>query len=360
MEKRFLLFIFLSLAILTVYQSLVVKPVPKPVPGATAASGPTGARTSTANAAAPAAPAAQPSAQPAPPPAVADVPALVGDTSERDVTVETRDVVAVFTNRGARLKSWRLKHYRDHDGQPQELIEKSLPNEPLPFTVHTDSSAVNAAVNNALFTVSGERAGVVDSPVDLRFEFRSSSGVAAVKEFHLQPASYVLTVTTTITDGDKALAPALVWGPAVGDVAEISRYTQSPEAILFAAGKVQRVAASKIAAQPKYDGDFPLAGVDDNYFLTAALNVRNSSVEYRTVSVPPPSGSKDPPRELVSYTVSPRAAGSPLQYFVGPKDFDVLQGVDPALTDAIHFGMFQFIVVPLLKSLKGVHEYVPN
>src|SRR5436190_260924 len=186
MEKRFHLFIFLSLAILTVYQSLVVKPVPKPVPGATVASGATGTRSSTTSTTAPAAvaPIPQPTEQAAPPPPSADVPALVGETSEREVSVE--------------------------------------------------------------------------SPVDLRFEFRSSGGIAAVKEFHLQPASYVLTITTTISDGDKSLAPALVWGPAVGDVSEVSRYTQSPEAILFAGGKVQRVVASKIAAQPKYDGDFPL------------------------------------------------------------------------------------------------------
>ncbi len=36
---------------------------------------------------------------------------LVGDTAEHDIRVETNDLIAVFTNRGARLKSWRLKHY---------------------------------------------------------------------------------------------------------------------------------------------------------------------------------------------------------------------------------------------------------
>ena len=55
----------------------------------------------------------------APPPAAT---ALIGDTIERDVRVETADVIAVFTNRGARLKSWRLKHYLDQEKQPQELV----------------------------------------------------------------------------------------------------------------------------------------------------------------------------------------------------------------------------------------------
>ena len=35
-------------------------------------------------------------------------------------------MIAVFTNRGARLKSWRLKHHLDSQKQPQELVESEL------------------------------------------------------------------------------------------------------------------------------------------------------------------------------------------------------------------------------------------
>src|SRR5262245_32664181 len=144
MEKRFLLFIFLSLAILTVYQSFVVKPVP-PKPGTpqSSASSPRAASPAAASpTAAPTPAAAAPAAAtPAPVPPPPDVPALVGDTSERAITIETRDVIAVFTNRGARLKSWRLKRYLDQSKRPQELVEQELPNEPLPFTVRTQNAA---------------------------------------------------------------------------------------------------------------------------------------------------------------------------------------------------------------------------
>src|SRR5260370_22432031 len=105
MEKRFLIFIFLSLVILTVYQSLVVKPVPKPGqtgPGAAQTSGPAAASPAAAAPAPAPAPNAAPIVQTPPVPA-AEIPALVCETSERDVTIETRDVKAVFTNRGARL-----------------------------------------------------------------------------------------------------------------------------------------------------------------------------------------------------------------------------------------------------------------
>jgi YidC/Oxa1 family membrane protein insertase len=360
MEKRFLLFIFLSLVILTVYQSLVVKPVPKPAPGAvaTSSSASTAVKPTQPLPSSPAATAAAPTPSVQAPPTV-EVPALVGETSERDVKVETADVTAVFTNRGARLKSWRLKRYLDQDRHPQELVERSLPNEALPFTIRTSDAAADAAINNALFAVSGEPAGIVESPMSLRFEYRTASGLNAVKEFDFLSKPYTVKAMMTIADGDKPLAPSIVWGPAVGDVAEVSRYTQRPEGLLITPDKVQRADAKQIAAQPRYDGDFLAAGVDDNYFMAAALNLSASAVEYRIVSVPPPAGSKDAPRDLVSFTIAPMQ-GSKVEFFAGPKDFDVLSAISPRMTEAINWGKFQVIVVPLLRSLKGVHEFVPN
>src|SRR4029079_1771718 len=111
---------------------------------------------------------------------------VVGETTERDVRVETDAVIAVFTNRGARLKSWRLKHYLDKQKQPQELIEAEL--QPLPFTLRTSEEAANATLNNALYSVdgapsSGTSPPASNTPMNLRFEYRDSSGLQAIKEF---------------------------------------------------------------------------------------------------------------------------------------------------------------------------------
>src|SRR6185503_3995507 len=137
MERRVLLAIFLCFLSLYFWQAVMVKPVPKP-------------------AATPAPSAAAPGATVPAPPLVTNKPAadldhpvpaeapLVSDASEREIRVETRDVIAVFTNRGARLKSWRLKHYLDHQMQPQESGVNDLPSQPLPFTLRTPNDAVTA------------------------------------------------------------------------------------------------------------------------------------------------------------------------------------------------------------------------
>ena len=367
MEKRVILAIFLSFLVVYLFQALLVKPLPKPAaPRATAtqAIGTTAAIPSNSQGSPNAASASQAEAPLGALPAAAGVTALVGDTGEHEVRVETKDVIAVFTNRGARLKSWRLKHFLDQQKEPLELIASELAKkEPLPFSLRVSDEAVTATLNGALYAVTG--APTVgrepSAPADVRFEYRDSAGVHAVKEFHLDASSYVVTFHATVTHGDRALAPAIQWGAAVGDVsAETSRYIANAEGLLSVNGKIQRLSPSDLTKQPTYEGDFAFAGVDDQYFMTAAILPRQAKVTYQPVSIPPPDGSKESPRELVSYAIEPAPAGTPIRFFAGPKDFDVLASIDRQLVRAINFGMFDFIVVPLLRSLTWINGYVGN
>ncbi len=356
MERRVLIAIVLAFVVLYGWQALFVKPLPKPVTGTAtnaSATSPVAGNADTGAISQLGAPIA--AEKPATPLAAA----LVADTAERDVTVETHDVIAVFTNKGARLKSWRLKHYLDQQKQPQDLIEH-LPSQPLPFTLRAGNDTTTATVNDGLYTVSGApAAGAVAAPVDLRFEYRDSAGVRAIKEFHLDPTSYIFSFHADVTENDKPVAASIIWGPAIGDITEISRGVKKAEGILFQAGKVVRLAPKDIAKQSAYDGDFDYAGVDDNYFMVAALAAKSAKVSFAPVTIPPPADTKDAARELTSFSIEPRGA-APQKFFAGPKDFDVLSAIDRDLARSIDFGMFTVIVVPLLRSLKWVNGYVGN
>src|SRR5882672_8437468 len=152
MERRVLLAIFLAFIVLYAWQALFVKPTPKPAPGAASS-------TSVGRGGSPA-----PITGATPPPATT-VPAavapsaaaaVVSEPAERDVRVETADVVAVFTNRGARLKSWRLKHFKDQHNEPLELVAHDLAaTQPLPFSLRVKDEAVTATLNDALYSVAG-------------------------------------------------------------------------------------------------------------------------------------------------------------------------------------------------------------
>ena len=285
-------------------------------------------------------------------------------------------MIAEFTNRGGRLKSWKLKHYLDKEKQPQELVDNQV--QPLPFSLRTSDESVNATLNSAFYkalegtsgtsgTPGTSGPGSTTMPIDLRFEYRDSAGLHALKEFHLDPSSYVVSFRWTVVVGDRPLPAAVVWGPAVGDNLESSRLIQVAEAVLLENGSTTRLTTKDIAAQPAHEGNFRLAGVDDNYFLTAAIDPGPSKITFQLVSVPLPAGTKPPARELISYTIEPRQnggppklSGGPLKFFVGPKDLDVLTAIDREFASAINFGRFAVIVVPLLQSLKWVHSYVGN
>jgi YidC/Oxa1 family membrane protein insertase len=361
MERRILIAILLSIVVMYGFQWLFVKPKPQDGSvGQMAASSPAAAATG-----APISGTA-PSTQPAPSsgvaaPATATSPAaapVVGESSEREIRVETRDVIAVFTNRGARLQSWRLKHYFDQNGQPQELIDP-LPNQPLPFSLRTSSEPANAIVNSALYSGPGDAGGVISSSIDLKFEYRDNGGLAAVKEFHIEPSAYVMTYHGTVTQNGNALQSSIEWGPAVGDAATSNGYAQKPQGLIAGPSSVQRLAAKDIAKQSSYSGDFKYAGVDDNYFMSIALAPGPVKIDYKPVTIPGP-GPKDPPRELMAYSLEPQQTDAAIKFFVGPKDFNVLDKTGPGITEAINFGLFKVIVVPLLQSLKWVNGYVGN
>jgi YidC/Oxa1 family membrane protein insertase len=358
MEKRVLLAIILCFVTLYAWQALVVKPVVKPPAGQTGVESQATSIPKTPAATAPTA-AAVVAAEAAP-----SDPPLIGDASEHEVRVETADVVAVFTNRGGRLKSWRLKRYLDQEKQPQELIV-NLDSQPLPFTLRAVDDRTTAALNGGLYAVSGTpSAGVITSAVRLRFEYSTAAdGLHAVKEFEFLPTGYIVTFTGAVTKaagGQPAAVPYTIhWGAAVGDISENSRYVKKAEGLLFLDGKISRKTPKDFATQPTYEGEFGYVGVDDNYFMTAALFPGASKVTFQTVTIPPPANSKDPARELVAYAIEPQTTG-PKKFFAGPKDFDVLDSISHDVAGAIDFGMFRVLVVPLLKSLKGVNRFVGN
>src|SRR5581483_6141902 len=282
MERRVLLAIFLCFIVLYVWQAVFVKPAPKRPAGATSTSAGTVAAPATAEAA------PAPAAAPVEPPAPAAAP-LVGEQQEREIRVETDDVTAVFTNRGARLKSWRLKRYQDRNNQPLELIATDLPsNQPLPFSLRTMDEAVDSRVNIALYQVQQR------SPNEIAFEYRDNAGLHAAKQFAVGPMPYTVTVRVSVAANDRPLPAAVVWGPGLGDTdSQTGRYAVKPGGIFYSGGKVTRLSASNIAKQSEYDQSFDYAGIDDHYFMSVAMKPGAAKTTYQPLSIPPPPNTKD-------------------------------------------------------------------
>jgi YidC/Oxa1 family membrane protein insertase len=361
MEKRLFLAVVLSGLVLWAYQAYFLPQTPRPRPPQGAPAGPA---TTTPDAAS-GTPGATPDAQ-APRDQPVEAAATVQDAAERDIVVESDAVHAVFSTRGAVLKSWRLKHYpntNSQDGTPLDLVpSRAPPGSPRPFTLRTGDAAVDRVLSQALFKPGADAVTVGTGESRLVFEYADASGLTVRKEFVFSAdRPYEIDFVPVVTRSGTAMNPTIVWGPALatGIVSSGLTYAPAPQPIFYRDREVTRVGFGDIPEYQSVDGTFLFAGVDDHYFLTAAVPLGQPlNVRYEPVPVPIEGESRG--LEFVSWSVAYPAPPAKAKFFLGPKDFDVLERIDSNMVNAIHFGMFQWLVVPLLDALKWIHGYIGN
>ena len=361
MEKRVLLAILLSFVVLYGYQALFPPPEPVQPQTSAPAAAPPGPSTATP------APTTQkppdnPPVEAAPAPAVAP---LTGDSQERDITFDNGSVHAVFSNRGGVIKSWRLKKYLNAAREPLELVPQDIPGaHAKPFTLSVDDQAVSKTLGESLYRANATAVDATTTAQTLTFEYQDASGLSVRKEFAFDPQSpYVLKFTATVIRGETAMVPTIEWGPAIGTNLEVNTrgYHTPPQPIYYVDGEVERIATTKISEVADQQGTYGFAGIDDHYFLSAAVNPPSPlRLKYQLVPIPAQTPGEDPPPPYVTWSATYPSAPSGAVFFFGPKDFDVLAAVDRDLVRAIHFGIFSWLVVPLLRALKWINVYIGN
>jgi YidC/Oxa1 family membrane protein insertase len=360
MERRILIAVFLSFLVLYAYQALFVPAPPSPSSQAPAA---TPAAPSQAKPASPETPALTPE-----PPAEPAAASVVGETAEREITLDTPTLSATLSNRGGRIVHWRLKQYRDDQGEPVDLVPSAIPaDQPTPFSLRVEDEAITRTLNSALYRVTGATDGRLDpqTGTPLVFEFEDASGLRVRKEFRFDPANYVIRFTASVLANGRELNPTVLWGPGLGDIGALSsggsfftgNYIQPPRAIFQRDGDVERISIDQLAQQPTHEGQFRFAGVDDHYFLAAAVNPGQARLEYRPVTLPGPGEAQ---RQLLAQAITLRTPPNDIRFFYGPKQLNLLRSIDSELVWAIDFGIFGWLAVPLLGALQWIYGFVGN
>lgn len=362
MEKRVFLAIFLSFIVLVVYQAQFAPPPPQPTPTPTATGTPSAGPADVQAGAAGAVPVGTPA------PNVPVATPIIGDTTARDVIVDTDFLTATFNTRGAVLTSYKLKGYTDDQGRPLELIPQDLPaTYPRAFTIATDNEQESATLAAALYQPSADSLAIGSGAGAVTFLYRDDSGLDARKTFTFggDGRPYLVNVEASVTAGGAPRPVTIRFGPGIGPGHAVGGGTfTAPRALQMRAGEIERLAAADLQSQSRYEGVIHYAGVDDHYFLSAALLPAGETiVEYQPITMPIPGNAQGASRTLVAYSLRPKQptpAAVTVPFFIGPKDFDKLRGADKQLVYAIDFGMFDVIIVPLLQALKGINRYLHN
>jgi YidC/Oxa1 family membrane protein insertase len=362
MEKRVLQAVLLSLAVLLVYQSFFA---PRRQPQPQAAAQATPAPSAATQTQAPAASASTPAAAPAPD-ATAQ-PAVQAAAAGSRIVVESDEVRAEFSTRGAVLLSWTLKRYPDAHGRALDLLpDITSVNAPPAFSLTTEDATVSNALANADFSPSAQMLDLRSSGGrTLRFDYEDASGLRATKLFTFErdKQAFLVGFSAQVLRNGQPQNFTIHSGPGIGDIERaqpsggmmFGSYYQAPDAITYST-EIHRITAATLAEQRVFDAAFRYVGVNDHYFLGAALLERQSHVEYSTHAMQTAAG----PRTLVSYALSFAQPPTEVKFYLGPKDFDQLQRSDQQLVRTINFGWFAWLVVPLLRALKWVNGFVGN
>jgi YidC/Oxa1 family membrane protein insertase len=294
------------------------------------------------------------------------------DTEERTIVVENDLYRVEFSNRGAVVKSWQLKHYMD-DSKPPRVLDLVHPDAAQqtggwPFAVALNDPEQESAANGALYQISTP-ASSLQAPADLQFVW-SDGHLEVTKSFHFDH-TYVVRVETSVKFNGAPVPAGTSWLGGFGDLTVSNPAPIDTVSVFYNEnGKLNNIAAKKLEGPEKWphgvwQGGKDWNGIEDRYFTAVFLPLVGAppgSLEsrywkvFRTVQVEGKDTEEPVPQMQTAASAQPLA----LRVFVGPKDYDDLKKMNPPLHSLVNFGWLEFIADPLFHGLKWLHKYMPN
>ena len=327
---------------------------------------PANSQTQQQQASAPAAqtnPSAQTSAAPAAPTAV-DANAV--QASAESLTVVENELYRItFTSRGAQVKSWILKKYKDDDGKPLDLVnQEAAAKYGLPLSLHSYDNGLKDRLNQSLYVPTAT--GSISAPGTLGFEY-SANGLHVTKTFSFD-SSYVIHAEVSVTNQGAPLMTELLWPSGFGDQSTLPQYASG---MLDTAkgGDTDQVAPKKVSGGATLPGPFQWAGVSDLYFAAIFMPDQQDNATLLTLhnTLPIPRNRKHPQANetdqapILGAGIGSSAAYS-TRFFAGPKALEVLGSVNtngaPNLEKVVSFGWWGWIAKPMFMVLRFFHEHV--
>jgi YidC/Oxa1 family membrane protein insertase len=303
-------------------------------------------------------------------------------TSERETVIENDVYRIVFTNRGARVKSWVLKKYTDDKGGQLELVNATAAEKyGYPLTLWSYDEALREKLNSALFLGSlGHHAtdlpgpfplpDKLTAPATIYFEY-DDGDVSVRKTYSFDRNSYVVGVQTAVLQKGAPVTAFPMWPSGFGADMTGPQYA-SGQIVYQYDDKVERLAIKKISGGGTLPGPFNWAGVSDQYFAAVFMpaDPKNAAMVTLRNPIEIPHGGYDAKQmdkiDVLGAAVGGEKGPSDVRIYVGPKALADLQsvsvpgitGAEPDLRAVIDFGWLGIIARPLFLWLKWMYSHI--
>ena len=221
------------------------------------------------------------------PPDQAPTAGAVAATSESTTVIENELYRITFTNRGAQVKSWILKKYKDDDRQnPLDLVNpQTAPKFGYPLSLFAYDANLRNRLDSVLYVPSAT--GNVASPNTLSFEY-SSGGLTVHKSFRFD-STYVVHAEVSVTQNGAPLTVLLAWPSGFGSQNTLPQFATGM-INLSQNGRDDQLTVKKVVGGDTLRGPFDWAGVSDLYFAAIFLPDNPASASlvtlHNTIDVP--------------------------------------------------------------------------
>lgn len=367
-----MLVFIVTFVLLAIGQQYFFRNMKQPSPSAQEAAKQQQAQQSGATTAAPAQNTAQPAggsaAAPTSAPAQAAAPVKQA-SAESDIVVENDVYKITFTNRGAQVKSWILKKYKDERGNPLELVHAIAAQQyGYPLSFYVWDAGLREKLNTALYVT--DASGQVSVPGTLAFDY--SDGDLVVRKRISFDQSYVLKIETEVRRGGVLQAALPAWPAGFGDATVLASYAGQSVDYSPTGEKIERLKTKNVSGGAVVQGPMSWGGAVDQYFAAIFLPENPQQSELVTLhnALEIPKDPAKPQGEKQKVSVLGAASGSiagptSVRLFAGPKAVDVLKSVQTAnggnLEHLVDLGWFSFIARPLFAWARWTQaHWIPN
>lgn len=312
------------------------------------------------------------------------------EAAPKDIKVETENYTAIFSTRGAALKSFQLKGYqkectkctadiypviknsltgakqpaKSKDKEPIELVAVNEPM-PYPLAITFPESAPEIAADS-VYDADVSYLDMKNNKENKSLVFsRIFNGIKVEKIFTFNPDNYSITLdvkVSNLTNTPLTQIPHLNWYEYVDPKKAVDSYS-SEGPVAYVSKSIKRKKSADISTDEGLGPDVSWGGFENKYFMAViipqdpsltSINMSKDSnnmvsVEMKgTKSIIPPNQS-----EVLSYSL-----------FIGPKDYTLLKKQGISLEEAIEFDSFipglKWLSIGLLIFIKFLYQYVSN
>ena len=298
-------------------------------------------------------------AETAPATEIAEAVEVAEAAEESIIRVETDTFVVEFTNRGALVKSWLVKDFRNAIGEPLDLVhEGGATRYGRPFRLVRPGGEPIEGADDALFTVN-PGLPTRRAPETVVFEY-AKDGLHIRKSFGFEAEGHVVRLETEVSEVGRPQRHLFEWGGGFGDTAQVGN-SASSQTFHFDDGDIQYTPAADAEDERiSHSGPFPFVGISDLFFTMAAVPEpgRDIRIETSAVEIVPVGSEPGDLQQFVAAAFGGESRNS-VRLYVGPKSRETLaevEGVGNAFRRIVDFGFFSFIAEPLFLMLRWVYS----